>query len=296
MHHCAASSNAASSAGGVAGRSGGATSLASASFLRWSSATRERFLRAPLEAGRVHSVFERAVNMLWHDGRLVTLQGPTPLVAPFAATVSRLPKVGNVTPGMAIRQCDGRILFGAVSLSWEGAVLAETRIQPTDESPGLLGIVLAEQVMPPVASALHSPAGREARRLLAHGIRSLDAVAFIQGARMLIGLGEGLTPAGDDCLVGALAVLRRFARPWLVSHPEIAAALSAAVGDGTTIVGQEFILHALDGLFSEVVLQLVTATSVEDVRRAATQLLAMGGTSGADTLQGMELALEAIRR
>ena len=142
MHHCAASSNAASSAGGVAGRSGGATSLASASFLRWSSATRERFLRAPLEAGRVHSVFERAVNMLWHDGRLVTLQGPTPLVAPFAATVSRLPKVGNVTPGMAIRQCDGRILFGAVSLSWEGAVLAETRIQPRDESPGPLWIVL----------------------------------------------------------------------------------------------------------------------------------------------------------
>jgi hypothetical protein len=197
---------------------------------------------------------------------------------------------------MAIRQCDGRILFGEVSLSWEGAVLAETRIHSTDECPGPLAIVLAGQVMPPVAPGLHSPAGREARRLLAHGIRSRDAVAFIQGARRLIGLGEGLTPAGDDCLVGALAVLRRFARPWLVSHPEIATALSTAVGDGTTIVGQEFILHALDGLFSEVVLWLVTATSIEDVGRAATLLLAMGGTSGADTLQGMQLALEAIRR
>jgi uncharacterized protein DUF2877 len=244
----------------------------------------------------VHSVYERAVNILWHDGRLVTLQGPSRLVAPFAAVVSRLPKVGSVIPGMAIRQRDGRILFGAISLFWEGAVLAETMIHSTEDSSVPLGIVLAEQMMPPIASGLHSPTGREARQLLAHGIRLRDAVAFIQGARALIGLGEGLTPAGDDCLVGALAVLRRFARPWLVSHPEIAAALSTAVGDGTTIVGQEFILHALDGLFSEVVLRLVTASSVEDVRRAAAQLLATGGTSGADTLQGMQLALEAIRR
>jgi uncharacterized protein DUF2877 len=263
-------------------------------ILRWSQATRARVLGAPPEAGRVHSVFRRALNILWHDGRLISLQGPTPMTAPFAVVLSRLPR--DVTAGMGVRRCGGRLLLGAESLGWGGASLAAMAIHPTGESFDVLAASLKERIGPPVAPGLSSETGIAAQQLVLQGIRSGECPAFLQGARALIGLGEGLTPAGDDCLVGALAVLQRFSRPWLESLPEIPAALAAAVEDGTTMMGREFILHALAGSFSEVVLRLLTATSVQDAMRAAAQLLATGGTSGADTLRGMQLALEALRR
>ena len=63
---------------------------------RFGSLTRARAHRGPSLAGRVHSVFERAINVLWSDGRLLTLQGPGLLVAPFAMVLSRLPERGTV--------------------------------------------------------------------------------------------------------------------------------------------------------------------------------------------------------
>jgi uncharacterized protein DUF2877 len=165
---------------------------------------------------------------------------------------------------------------------------------PTRER--VLSASLKEMTGPRIAPGLCSETGRRAQQLMVQGIRSGETVAFLQGARALIGLGEGLTPAADDCLVGALAVPQRFSPPWLESHPEISAAIAAVVEDGTTMVGREFILHALGGSFSEVILRLLTGTSMQDALRAAAQLLAKGGTSGAVTLQRMQLVLEAQRK
>lgn len=264
-------------------------------ILRCSPALRERLLTAPPEAGRVHSVFERALNILWHDGGLVTLHGPAPLAAPFAAAVTRLPQARSVIPGTAVCWRGKRILLGPYALDIEGATLVDTTIRPTDEGPGPLLPALAAVPMPAEAPGLSSPTGRRAQRRLAYGILNCDAEAFVEGACALIGLGEGLTPAGDDCLVGALAVLHRFAHSWIARHPEIAPSISAAARAGTTLVGREFILHALDRAFSETILDLVTAASEHDAYRAAARLAEAGATSGADTLCGINLGLEMLR-
>ena len=63
-------------------------------------------------------------------------------------------------------------------------------------------------------------------------------------------MGEGLTPAGDDCLVGTLAVIQRFDRAWLVAHPEIQASVRQRAWTGTTVVAREFIVPALAGHFA----------------------------------------------
>jgi len=263
-------------------------------ILRWSLALRERILTAPPEAGRVHSVFERALNILWHDGALVALHGPAPLAAPFAAAVTRLPEAGRLTPGTEVFKRENRILLGPCVLDIEGGTLVDTTIHPINRGPGLLASALKALAMPAGAPGLSSPSGRSAQRRLADGILNRDAQAFIEGACALVGLGEGLTPAGDDCLVGALAVLRHFAHRWLEEQPEIRAAIGAAARVGTTMVGRDFILHALDGAFSEAILHLVTTTSERDARRTVAYLAETGGTSGADTLHGICLALEAL--
>lgn len=264
--------------------------------LRWGLALHKRILNAPPEAGRVHSVFERALNILWHDGGLVTLHGPAPLAAPFAASVARLPEAGRLAPGTEVFRRENRILLGPCVLDIESGTLVDTTIHPSGEGPDLLASALKALAMPAGAPGLSSPSGRSAQHRLADGIRNRDAQTFVEGACALIGLGEGLTPAGDDCLVGSLAVLHRFAHSWVARQREIAASIAAAAQAGTTMVGREFILHALDGAFSETILDLVTAASEQDARRAAARLAEAGATSGADTLRGINLGVEPLRR
>jgi hypothetical protein len=135
-----------------------------------------------------------------------------------------------------------------------------------------------------------------AARAFERGLASLDGGAVTAAAGALIGLGEGLTPAGDDCVVGALAVLHRLRPDWLAVNSRVTDALAAAARTRTTDIARDFVLEALAGRFAEPVLAVVTAESVEAARRTAKGLARLGATSGADTLHGIRLAGRALER
>jgi len=244
-------------------------------------------------SGRVHSVFDRTVNALGSDGRLLTLQGPGLLSAPFAIALEG-PPPGEIEPGASVERIGGRLDVGGIAVDWR-------RAQPIDLSIGtgsdLAGLAAALHRVPPSlgAPALCSARALEARRAVRDGIARDDAERFAVGALALIGLGEGLTPAGDDCLVGILAVLRSARPHFLTRHPGLAGTIAGAAQVGTTIVAREFLRHALDGDFSEALVALVRASSCVAARDAAERLTRMGATSGADTLTGTRLALDALR-
>ncbi len=252
-----------------------------------------RLRGAPPEAGRVHSAFQGALNLAWHDGRLLTLQGPERLLAPFAAAVERLPHPGTLRVGAGVWRHDGALALGGMRFEWRDVTTVDTAMPESNAPPGPALSVLLSQPFPEGGRGLAAAPGRAARSRLAEGVRRRDPEAFLEGALGLVGLGEGLTPAGDDCLVGVLAVLQRFARSWLRTHPEIEASVNRAAVS-TTLVAQEFIVHALQGHFAESLLHLVAADSSGAARRAAGRLLRTGATSGADTLGGVRLALTAL--
>lgn len=248
-----------------------------------------RLSRAAGCAGRVHSVFARAVNLEWADGALATLHGPGPLRAPFAATVERVALLRAQRPGAAVAVEAGRLRLPGLTLTWETAAAVDCAI-PTPP-PGLDPVVidaLRERTARP--TGLDSPRGVAARAALAAAIRSGDPDALVAAATGLLGLGEGLTPAGDDCLVGALAVLHAVGHPALVRVPAGSAAVARAAAERTTAIGREFVTHALAGRFSEPVLALLRARSARAATSAAARLAGFGATSGADTLAGLRLA------
>lgn len=264
------------------------------SVLRLGADVARRLGDAPADAGRVHSVFDRAVNLTWHDGGLITLQGRGRLIAPFAAELSRLPRSAALRAGARVSRHADMIALDGVTLEWAGArtadnVMPESARPPSPALGGVLAAAEAEQ-----APALSSRIGLSGQSRLASGLRRRDARELIAGARLLVGLGEGLTPAGDDCLVGALAVVHRFARSWLAEHPEIEASLGTTVATATTTIAREFLGHALAGRFAETLIELLTAESEGAIARAATLLRRTGATSGADTVAGVRLALTAL--
>lgn len=262
--------------------------------LRLSAALRERIEAAPVLAGRVHSVFERCLNIEWHDGRLLALHGPGRLAAPFAASLGRLPRGVGLRAGAAVWRQGRRLRVADVELDAARAAWVDLSIRPGSGDPRLLAETLASLAPLATGAALGSGAAVGAQRLLAEGIRGADARAFVAGAGRLIGCGEGLTPAGDDCLVGVLAALHRFAPAPLAIRADVRGALARAAETRTTAVARDFLLHALDGVFSEPLGELMTAASGAGARGAAVRLSAMGATSGADTLAGLGLALQAL--
>jgi hypothetical protein len=124
---------------------------------------------------------------------------------------------------------------------------------------------------------------------------------MLAAARRIIGLGPGLTPSGDDFLVGCLKGLWLIApgRTWkyeLLRH--LRTALLPSLDDRTTRVGAEFIRGAFSGEFAEVLdlaaMALVSPVHTPTVVSAIGQLLAQGETSGTDTTHGLLTCLDAL--
>lgn len=106
----------------------------------------------------------------------------------------------------------------------------------------------------------------------------------------LLGLGPGLTPAGDDVLAGALVTLRAAAAP---AADTLAAAVEAAdPATRTTTLSAALLTHATRGdCVPELAGFLDALDGRADLANALARLRAIGGTSGSALAVGVRLAL-----
>jgi hypothetical protein len=130
-------------------------------------------------------------------------------------------------------------------------------------------------------------------RLLAQGARSLMAaverrIGLAAAAQQLAGLGPGLTPAGDDFVLGVMAAL------WLLGERNPLPAMAAACATRTTLLSGAFLRAAAQGQFMEGWHHLAHALDRQDEpgsRRAVRQIAAFGASSGRDSLAGFARVL-----
>lgn len=102
--------------------------------------------------------------------------------------------------------------------------------------------------------------------------------------RYFIGRGQGLTPTGDDILVGILYghFLNNF-----IKHKHLETLKALIKEPLTTIVSKRFLTCALDGVFSSKITALQHDPSLESMK----SLIEVGSSSGMDTLYGIYLSL-----
>jgi len=107
----------------------------------------------------------------------------------------------------------------------------------------------------------------------------------------VIGRGPGLTPAGDDVLVGILAVLSRGSGPAAAAAADRLAGLVPPLLPTTTYISGQLLLQALRGLFARAVdefLSALTAASPpQRLKAVIRRVIETGATSGADTCMGV---------
>jgi hypothetical protein len=109
-----------------------------------------------------------------------------------------------------------------------------------------------------------------------------QAVASVQG---LIGLGPGLTPSGDDFLVGALATLDAIGAD--DEHAALARAVIAAAPGATSALSACFLRAAAAGHVGENLHRAVASMITGDVDAAVAAVAHVGHSSGWDMLAGI---------
>jgi hypothetical protein len=157
---------------------------------------------------------------------------------------------------------------------------------PGDESPGYR--TAPDESGYDLALAERTQQGAEHLLAGLHAGRESD---IARGTERLAGLGPGLTPAGDDFLLGFMA--RIWLEPALLpagwTAPDLCQRIARIAAPRTTRLSRTWLTHAARGHFAESWHDLATALSSNDqsaIHHAAARILRTGATSGRDAMAG----------
>lgn len=130
---------------------------------------------------------------------------------------------------------------------------------------------------------------RERTTNLMNGFISADVTTNVERAMSLVGLGQGLTPSGDDFLVGvllALATRNQHALP----HNEWAEQVVRKAKEKTNVISYSALKYAAMGETREsinLLLQSLFAGNQEQVKRQLGEVMKIGSSSGTEITWGI---------
>jgi len=274
--------------------------------------------------GEVHSVFERAFNVLV-EGELVGIaRGDVPK-GPFNIIIDSKPNFSMkslVHKGSEVSVAGDSLMIGeelTISLKeaevWQSGrgVTKALDVESVRRNLSLVRELAGGredglgQLVPHVESIVSgapfsdhqlnsvSQAALPHITVLASAVKLRDLGLVKQSAKNLVGLGPGLSPSADDMLaglmVGLLWTVHSF-RGDVVRVDEINRTIVNHVVEDTTLLSQQLLKHAARGDVNEVMvglLRAILAGDAENVKNATEKVLTIGETSGVDTLVGVLL-------
>lgn len=245
-------------------------------------------------AGRVLGRFERACNLVDKNGRVIALTLPEVGNGPFSIVVAGQPGCfESFSTGDNATAGPGNLTVGSWYIDLKAAQIWEPRLVCSAE-PLSLNPAMTSLIQPytnwPNAAEIGLRAGQrlsEAAARLNQAITQAESSKRDQeiaaAAGQLAGLGSGLTPAGDDFLVGVMAAL------WLTGQHALLPKLADIAASRTTALSAAFLRAAAYGEFIEpwhALAQALCTGDVESFRRAVEGVAQFGASSGQDALAG----------
>lgn len=273
-------------------------------------------LRGPLRPASVISIFPTAIYLRTEPLLYPDRSGIEPaqrrqlgVVAILTNDASRLPlgailhRPSSHRPLISCRGPikaylgEGRITVGPLT------VRASGWWDPRPRLPAIAPALLPEgmrELRSTVSERLHGPVRDVPVELcgqlgaLRAALRRNDMTAALRASQRMIGLGPGLTPAGDDLLCGVLAGLT------LLGHPQavrIGAGILALAPGRTTDLSLALLRHATLGQVNSelgTVIQALAGTG--RLHGALERLFAVGHTSGIALGLGLSAAVDLTSR
>ena len=231
---------------------------------------------------KVHSRFQHAMNLMADDGHLLTLLDASCYPNQPDAVRIQLPH------GWDWRQMTGEMTGLDSADIWQ----PEITLVPSGQRPRHYAILAEELSRQSVESELMLlPGGDSAKRQPQICAQDSAEKLTFQVSR-LIGFGRGLTPDGDDYLIGYLAALWRWQNaPRIAGHYRLMQEIIASQLTYTNDISAHYLSRTLHGHFSEplcdLLMLLTTPASNGQICRAAQKVMQFGASSGADCLAGL---------
>jgi hypothetical protein len=264
---------------------------------RAAASTRTRpLLAGPRRRGQVLVVFPTAVYVGFSadEGReLLAVETADGLRLPRAVTLaaaSSTRPLGAVRTGDAAHVGEGRLDVGPLVLEvvrWWSPRRPRTVAHPLYDDARLDAV---SRLLAPLSPELEDRLGSLTRALEAPG--SADAQDAVTA---LLGLGAGLTPQGDDVLVGLLVGLAAVPRARPLAH-RLGDVVTGLAASRTTTLSAALLRDAADGFAVPALVDLVDGlhevkhthrtTSDRMLADVVVRLLAVGHTSGAGLAHG----------
>jgi hypothetical protein len=246
--------------------------------------------------GVVHAVFPNSVVVEPRDGPLIVIHDQSRGHTPTSLVLQGVcPARWEAAPGDAVTGRLGHLRLGNLLLDGRQARTWRPRAPvPRSTAPDPHPLATAVEKIAADAMRRLGPA----RRRLAAALAAQDANGVRCAAAALVGRGPGLTPSGDDALVGVLAALHRVGPRDVSAGPLrlLRSALQPLLAR-TTPISAHYLRLALQGDFGEHLAGLVDAIGpcgTVDLDRVA-RVRSAGATSGADALVGVVAGLHLLR-
>ncbi len=275
------------------------------------------WVRAPHSTAHVLASFDAACNLLTDDGRVVAVVRASIGNGPLNIVVTGQAAFGDVQPGSPVARTGGQLVIGRLPKSWEVIALdraatwdprlawarLEASTPPFAENvaalsayllthranAGLLALLAdGEPPATPGYDATFRQTARRATRGLLDALSRSDEAGVDRHTAALAGLGPGLTPAGDDYLLGLMAGLRLWP-PAGQPVESLCARIGRVAAGRTNRLSAALLRCAARGLFAAAWHDLAAALASAGpaaVIAAAERILGHGATSGADALAG----------
>ena len=267
---------------------------------------------------RILHAFDNACNLLSEDGEVVSLVTPWVGDGPFNIVLDPINFRDHAEDDPAVRIEHERIRIGELEIALTSAQVWEPRFEwesfrgrqeSLSISTGILEEVLVDtapvegfvQLIRPRASSVREIEmqvllfAQEPAQILLEGLLRGDEELCRSSAKKLAGLGAGLTPDGDDFMMGCILAL--WAR-WAGKRVEETATwVSLEAAPRTTPIAAAWLKAASRGECSvrwHDMLQAILKEDEKSMRSAAHAIIDQGHTSGASALTGFTTVLKGM--
>lgn len=273
-----------------------------------------------------------ALNLITPTGTLFAIVTPYHGNGPFHIVISPV-QLAHIQRQPILYLQEGNLIAGSLTLPltgfsrWEPHLPALVTL-PTQSLSALyqcyvelgqpaLGVVVLEHNNQPTTKPLPSLAptwidhpthvayqrAQQAMTALSTGLYEESKEWIVEGVTVLAGLGPGLTPAGDDFLVGVLAAFYALGPSYAQARWTLwqmyARLIADTARERTTRLSATWLAYAGVGAFGEVWHHLCHAIHTEQSQAlvaSAERILRTGATSGADAMGGFLWGMAVLER
>ncbi len=234
---------------------------------------------------RLLHIFDRACNLINERKEILSVVTPDIGNGPFNLVVKAdILFTGYLSIESAVSVSANDITLGSLNIPTSKAKLWNA-IPDWDALHSERDNISAQLTKLPITN--YSSSILQSSNSLASSLANADLSSSLMAAKELAGLGQGLTPSGDDFIMGALHAA------WIIHPAEIASVLTSGIADVaaplTTSLSAAWLKSAGRGeagiLWHKFFDALVAGDEIR-IADSVEKILAVGETSGADALAG----------